>query len=682
MEHEILRSFLYELVKESPSKLIEEKLQYMENRVADRCRCPEEQRGKLNRSLRYFKSDFKKRWSLSNNIEERFLKKNEQWLGGTVKIPNYASGSSGRPEKDFKSCSERTKRRKTEELRQQSTPEELTYAACMSQRASGNPNAAVMIKKITETPTKASKFKKSLQVLEKSQVFKNSPSKALSMLVDADLTKHQYETIRSFNKNIYPCYSLVKKAKLDCYPKDDSIFVSETLAEVKLQALLDHTALRLCQYLEEVLDSLTLSEQHELELISKWGCDGSQQSQFKQKFSGVGESDANIFQSSLVPLKLIYNKDSTSKVVWQNPTPSSTRFCRPIRIRFVHETVDITKEEIKYVEQQAEHLTKTEVSTQLGVAKIKHKMVFTMVDGKVCNAAMGVTSTMRCYVCGLTSKDFNNLSKVNEINTEALQFGLSILHTRIRFFESLLHLSYKIGLKTWQARTKDDKEKVAQAKNKIQQAFKDEMGLLVDIPKQGFGNTNDGNTSRRFFSDPDTASRITDIDICLIKKLKVILEAISSGHAIDEEKFEKYTREAAELYVKLYPWYPMTPTMHKVLMHGATIIKHAVLPIGQLSEEAAEARNKHFRLYRLHFARKFSREICNRDVLNRLLLTSDPFLSCSRQIARKRSKPFLSETVNLLLPDKLPTHDPTSEEEESDVNITGNSSGEESCEEL
>jgi len=95
--------------------------------------------------------------------------------------------------------------------------------------------------------------------------------------------------------------------------------------------------------LEEVIENLTEDEKHNLELISKWGCDGSQQSQSKQLFESNEHSDANIFQSSLVPLRSICNIDNKKKVVWQNPVPSSTRFCRPIRIRFLHETVDITK---------------------------------------------------------------------------------------------------------------------------------------------------------------------------------------------------------------------------------------------------------------------------------------------------------------------------------------------------
>uniref|UniRef100_A0A2H1WX10 SFRICE_035512 n=1 Tax=Spodoptera frugiperda TaxID=7108 RepID=A0A2H1WX10_SPOFR len=204
------------------------------------------------------------------------------------------------------------------------------------------------------------------------------------------------------------------------------------------------------------------------------------------------------------------------------------------------------------------------------------------------------------------------LTTSSDPNPDTLKFGLSTLHARIRFFKSLLHLSYKIPIRKWQARTQEHKNIVADRKKKIQEAFKEEMGLLVDIPKAGFGNTNDGNTSRRFFSNPEISSRITGVDINLIKKCSVLLETLSNG---------------------------------------ATVIDHAILPIGQLSEEAAEARNKHFRIYRQNFSRKCSREDCNKDVLNRLLLTSDPFLSSNRQRQRKNRKPFSVEALGLLVPE-------------------------------
>lgn len=244
---------------------------------------------------------------------------------------------------------------------------------------------------------------------------------------------------------------------------------------------------------------------------------------------------------------------------------------------------------------------------------------------------------MRCYICGNTSKNFNNLNIEKEINNDALKFGLSILHARIRLFEHIIHLAYKLPIKKWQARTNEDRMIVRDTKLRIQHLFKEQMGLLVDIPKAGFGNTNDGNTSRRFFADPDTSSRITGIDVNIIKRFKIILEAISSGHSINVEEFEEYTTDTAKLYVQLYGWHPMSPTLHKILIHGATVISHAIVPIGnKLSEEAAEARNKHFGLYRQNFSRKCSREACNNDVLKRLLLSSDPFLSSIRPKPQKK----------------------------------------------
>lgn len=188
---------------------------------------------------------------------------------------------AGRPTKEFKELSDQAKRRKTKDLREQIPCEELTYAAQMSQRAAGHGDAAKVMKDMTLTPTRAKKYRTRYSSTE-NQVKKHTPSQALAIFVEADLTRKQYEVIHSANKNIYPCYSLIKKAKKDCYPREESMRVTETCAEINLQDLLDHTSARLCMYLDEVLDSLNEEEISSLELLSKWDCDGSQQ-QFKQK---------------------------------------------------------------------------------------------------------------------------------------------------------------------------------------------------------------------------------------------------------------------------------------------------------------------------------------------------------------------------------------------------------------
>ena len=62
-------------------------------------------------------------------------------------------------------------------------------------------------------------------------------------------------------------------------------------------------------------------------------------------------------------------------------------------------------------------------------------------------------------------------------------------------------------------------------------------------------------------------------------------------------KFTEYAEKTSELYVQLYPWHPTPPKMHTILIHGFHYIRAIYISIGQLSEEAAEARNKHFLLF-------------------------------------------------------------------------------------
>ena len=49
----------------------------------------------------------------------------------------------------------------------------------------------------------------------------------------------------------------------------------------------------------------------------------------------------------------------------------------------------------------------------------------------------------------------NNLDQVFErqIKTENFKFGLSVLHAHIRFLECLLHVAYRIEIKTWRVCT-------------------------------------------------------------------------------------------------------------------------------------------------------------------------------------------------------------------------------------
>lgn len=152
-----------------------------------------------------------------------------------------------------------------------------------------------------------------------------------------------------------------------------------------------------------------------------------------------------------------------------------------------------------------------------------------MVDGKICNSLTETTSTMRCFLSNLTSKDFNNIEKCKAakiVCESALEFGMSTLYAWIRFFECLLHVAYKLPLKTWQARGEENKQLYETTKKVIREKFKNQLGLIVDKPKPGYGNSNDGNTARRFFENADVSSSITGVDVEIIKRFRTILADI------------------------------------------------------------------------------------------------------------------------------------------------------------
>ena len=474
----------------------------------------------------------------------------------------------------------------------------------MSLRSSGATDAAKVLQDVTTTsPHRANKYRKAYTSVTNSGQSEMSGDEALVDFVHLKLTKQQYkdlrQSLRSKNFRAYPSYEIVVEAKKQCYPYD--IAVSDTLAEVSLQSLLDHTCKRILLTQTEVFNSIDSSVIRNIQMICKWGCDGSSgQSEYKQGFENETSSDAQIFLTSLVPLQIVGLDDSSQKdiILWKNPRPSSPRYCRPIRLQFLKETVESTLDEKKYISNQIHDLQP--FHSIIYDVTVTYSLHFTMIDQKVCNAVAETSSTLRCYLCKSTSKEFNNIELMasKKIDINQLELGLSSLHAWICFFECFLHVGYKLDIRKWQARTNEEKNAVKERKHGIQAKFKKMLHLNVDRPKAGFGSSNDGNTARRFFENVEKSSGILGVDIDLIKKCHAILQAMSSGFAINVPAFRMYCLETAKRFVELYPWYCMPTAVHKILIHGHEVIDYAPLPIGQMSEEAQEARNKDVKKFR------------------------------------------------------------------------------------
>ena len=139
----------------------------------------------------------------------------------------------------------------------------------------------------------------------------------------------------------------------------------------------------------------------------------------------------------------------------------------------------------------------------------------------------------------------------------------------------------------------DIKHIVERRKKLIQTRCREELSLLVDFPKQGFGNTNDGNTARRAFEDAEIFLDITGVKVELIVCFRTILNAVFSGFSLNSEAVTKYCLETTDLIIKEYNWFVIPPSVHKLLEHCVQVSSSLELPIGFYSGvlESSEQRN-------------------------------------------------------------------------------------------
>ncbi|KAI8124885.1 hypothetical protein CVS40_4849 [Lucilia cuprina] len=221
---------------------------------------------------------------------------------------------------------------------------------------------------------------------------------------------------------------------------------------------------------------------------------------------------------------------------------------------------DLVRDKVKYVKRQIAKI----LPTTLNHLQIQHEFHLTMIDGKVFNT-ITESSSQACGICGATPKLFHNLNliQLRQPKEHFYEYGLSTLHAWIRCFECIIHIAYRLPIKTWQIRG-ENKEIVQATKTKIQLELRKQMGILVDIPMTGSGNTNTG----------------------------LILRTLACGYTVNTEAFRIYALETAKIFVAEYPWFYMPPSIHKILLHGADIIENVSLPIGIMSEEALEAEIK------------------------------------------------------------------------------------------
>lgn len=603
--------------------------------------------------VRCFLFKLREKYEKHQRKYERLMEKEKEWLDIEMEIPKMPkkTSSMGRPSKDWEDLGERSKRSKVA-LLSENHPDSLERAFHRSKKSVQLSGCSLATGK---SPTKTEAVKP----------VRMEPIYALSLKIQCDLSDDQYQMIRNsslaHNADIFPTLHELFETKKSCYPSE--VLYAETQAVCPLQNILDHTLTRIAT-LEDSRAALEdiQGDQVEGTLYCKIGFDGaSSQSVYKQKYDQTDLDEAkkneeSLFQTALVPLKLTVD----TKTVWMNKKPSSTHFCRAVNLQYKKETKEVIQQEKRRLQEEVDNLNMLNLDVErFGLAcKIRYQVDFTMFDGKAINAITNNTSTQTCNVCKAKPSEMNDIHCIRQkvVSQEALKLGLSTLHCWIRCFEYLLHLGYKMEIRQFYARSPEEKLSVSNKKKYIQDRCREELSLLVDIPKQGFGNTNDGNTARRAFENAEVFSDITGVKVEVITRLRTILKAVCSGYDLLPDKFSVYCQETTDCILSSYSWYVIPPSVHKLLEHGLQVSQTLELPIGMYSEEALEALNKEIRKARLNHSAKISRLNVMKNQFNHLLVRSDPIIS-SISFVKKRSgsdKALPVEVLSLLKDEATP----------------------------
>jgi hypothetical protein len=215
--------------------------------------------------IRKMKSKFETKWKASSRDSEKFFKKHSRWVDSPYvikkeciifKVPN----PPGKPKKSWDDSSSRTKRRAVQTLSEQLGSEPLPKvlkSVHITAKKEGESDLAFILAEAMKSPSRPSKI--AGKIRDQISFRKHTPEEAFALLIDGDLIVDTYNRLRDGAKShgidLYPRYADVLASKAKCRPSE-LIRITEVSASVTLQVLLEHTAKRIAELQDEVLNSL------------------------------------------------------------------------------------------------------------------------------------------------------------------------------------------------------------------------------------------------------------------------------------------------------------------------------------------------------------------------------------------------------------------------------------------
>jgi hypothetical protein len=194
----------------------------------------------------------------------------------------------------------------------------------------------------------------------------------------------------------------------------------------------------------------------------------------------------------------------------------------------------------------------------------------------------------------------------------------------------------------------------ARRKSQIQADLERQLAIKVCQVRPGGGTSNTGNVARRALNAPDVLGNACGIPSELVKLAKTLWILLACPYEVDPEKFQALCDRFKEVFFdpqNNVSWYKLPPTVHKVLFHGAAILRKSPVPVGLLSEECSEANNKCMRRFQEHHARQTSKKNNLSDIFFRLMDKSDPIIlseAAPKLLAKRRPEPLPIEVLECL----------------------------------
>ena len=243
-------------------------------------------------------------------------------------------------------------------------------------------------------------------------------------------------------------------------------------------------------------------------------------------------------------------------------------------------------------------------------------------------------------------KGRTGLKRKPQLKTDDTLKNFPVTHSYINSLNFFEQLTYHVNAKVYvwgrgKSAGEVGKGKISDAKNEFRKKAKEgPMHMRLDMPDSsgtGAGNTDTGNTARRFF---EFKNRIHFVDLfngtpeekeaiaTLHKNFSVILRLYSSKkHKIDVDYLEELCTETNLLLVTTFPWATQPPSVHKLLAHSAQRIRlNDGYGMGNFSEEGLETLHKMIRRFRELLARKNNLFLNLFDVWRVLMVRSDPII--------------------------------------------------------